>query len=79
MNLKLIIEIGGRQIELTSSEAEELHRILDKLYAEKVYEYRPLPYYPMIPWIQPQWPVYSWTSTGTLGTTSCGTVRAWFA
>lgn len=72
MTLKLTIEINGKQIELTSDEARELYGILEKLVAEKVYEYRQIPYYPLIPWVVPQWPVYQWSGPTSVGCLTSG-------
>lgn len=59
---KMVIELGGKDVELTMAQARELKEALDELFGEKVREIvRPQPYpvpepYPVIPWRRPYWP-----------------------
>ena len=56
--VKLILNVNGTEIKLSTKEAQELHQTLDGMYGEKVvrHEYWNRPY-------QTPWPYVQWTTT----------------
>ena len=74
---KMIIELNGKDVELTMEQARELKAALDELFGEKVREVRipePYPVYrrPYIwPWREPYW----LCASGTKATLSDSSVR----
>ena len=55
---KIVIEIGGKEIELTNVEAIQLHNELDRLFGHKVDPYPVV--YPANPWAVPSiWEPYT--------------------
>lgn len=54
---KVVIELGGKDVELTMAQARELHAALDEIFEEKVREVT-VPVYrrPYVwPWHEPYW------------------------
>jgi len=69
----MVIELNGKDIELTMAQAKELHAALNELFEEKVREV-PYPVYrqPYVwPWRQPYW----LCSSGTKATLSDSSVK----
>lgn len=59
---KVVIELSGKDVELTLDQAKELQAALNELFGEKTRDiYIPKPHpvpepYPVIPWRRPYWP-----------------------
>lgn len=78
---RLVIELSGKDVELTIGQARELHAALNELFEEKVREVikdRPYPVpqpypvpdpYPVIPWRGP----WVWPRRGPVWQTNSGT------
>lgn len=69
---KLVIELDGKDVELTMAQAKELHAALNEIFEEKVREvaypvYRPYRW----PWREPYW----LCASGTKATLSDNSVR----
>ena len=75
---KVVIEIDGKDVELTMEQARELKTALDELFGEKVREVRipePYPVYPRRPYVWP-WREPVWVcASGTKATLSDSSVR----
>jgi len=61
---KIVLNINDKSIELSLEEAEELNKILNGLFKEKVVEkYSYVPYYPYYPpYDYSKWRYVSWSS-----------------
>lgn len=56
---KVVIELSGKDVELTMGQARELQAALNELFGEKqetIFIPKPYPVYPQIPWRRPYWP-----------------------
>lgn len=70
---KIIIELNGKDVELTMAQARELHSALSEIFGERVREVI-TPIYPRPyrwPWYQPSWIC----SSGTKATLSGSSMR----
>lgn len=79
---KLVLQLDGKEVELSMAQAKELHAALNELFETKtiiereVYPY-PRPYYVAPRWHDPALPFTTWCSasgstTGTLTDTTTG-------
>jgi len=74
MEIKLKLKIKDIEIELSETEAKELNKMLQGLFAERVViekeiimqRYPTYPYYPGWKWIPDQWPTFTYISDNVL-------------
>ena len=74
---KLVLELDGKKVELSMSQARELFKSLEELFGQKIIrEYQPYtaPYIPMVPYRGPK--PYIWCSSNGTAPIANGTYTA---